>query len=184
MSIATAKEVYNFWFNENNEENWFEKSEEFDQEIEDRFYETWDAGRQGLLYEWRETLEGRLSEIIVLDQFSRNLHRGRALSYMQDSMALILSQHAMDHSDFEDLPLVEKNFILLPWMHQESKDVQNITEEIYLEIADDELTEIMYDHKNIIDEFGRYPHRNRALGRKSTPEEFDFLESNDLDFTK
>jgi len=184
MSIATAEEVYDFWFNEENEGNWFEKSEAFDKKIKNRFYDTWKAGRQGLLYEWRETLKGRLAEIIVLDQFSRNLHRENALSYAQDSMALVLSQHAMDYPGFEDLPLVEKNFILLPWMHQESEEVQKITEELYLELDDEVLIEIMYSHKNIIDTFGRYPHRNEAMGRKSSLEEVEFLETNDLDFTK
>jgi len=184
MSIATAEEVYDFWFNEENEDNWFEQSEAFDKKIKNRFYDTWKAGRQGLLYEWRETLKGRLAEIIVLDQFSRNLHRENALSYAQDSMALVLSQHAMTYSEFEDLPLMEKNFILLPWMHQESEEVQKLTEELYLELDDEVLIEIMYSHKNIIDTFGRYPHRNKAMGRMSSAEEEEFLETNDLDFTK
>jgi len=184
MSIREAKEVYNFWFNEDNQDNWFEKSEAFDKKIKNRFYDTWKAGRQGLLYEWRETLEGRLAEIIVLDQFSRNLHRENALSYAQDSMALVLSQHAMNCSGFDDLPLTEKNFILLPWMHQESEEIQKIAEQLYLELDDDVLVEVMYSHKDIIDTFGRYPHRNEAMGRMSSPEEDEFLETNDLDFTK
>jgi uncharacterized protein (DUF924 family) len=184
MKIASAKEVYDFWFNENNEEHWFEKSDAFDEEIYQRFYATWAAGRQGLLYEWRETFAGRLAEIIVLDQFSRNLNRGNALSYTQDKMALILSQHAIDHPEFDNQPLEKKNFILLPWMHAESKAVQEITEKLYLELADDFLTEVMYDHKKLIDAFGRYPHRNQAMNRQSTPKELEFLENNDLEFTK
>ncbi|MDN6161836.1 MAG: DUF924 domain-containing protein, partial [Atopostipes sp.] len=183
MSIVSAKEVYDFWFNEGNEEYWFEQNDAFDQEIEDRFYDTWEAGRQGLLYEWRETFEGRLAEIIVLDQFSRNLHRGSSLSYAQDQMALILSQEAMKEAEFSKQPLEKKNFILLPWMHSESKAVQEITEQLYLELDDAFNIKMMYQHKELIDQYGRYPHRNKAMGRTSTAEEIDFLENNDLAFT-
>lgn len=184
MSIVSAKEVYDFWFNEGNEENWFKQSDAFDQEIRERFYDTWDAGRQGLLYKWRDSFEGRLAEIIVLDQFSRNLHRGDALSYRQDKMSLILSQHAINHPEYEEQELEKKSFTLLPWMHSESKAIQKITEKLYLELDDDMHTEIMYDHKKLIDQFGRYPHRNKALNRKSTPEEIEFLKNTDLEFTK
>lgn len=184
MTIKSAKEVYDFWFNEGNEENWFQRSDAFDEEIRERFFDTWDAGRQGMLYKWRDTFDGRLAEIIVLDQFSRNLYRGNALSYAQDGMALILSQHAIEHPDFEKQTLEKKSFTLLPWMHSESKAIQKMTEKLYLKLDDELHTKIMYDHKNIIDQFGRYPHRNQVLGRKSTPEEIEFLASNDLEFTK
>lgn len=184
MNIVSAREVYDFWFNEENEENWFKKSDAFDDEIRTRFYDTWEAARQGLLYEWRETFEGRIAEIIVLDQFSRNLNRGTALSYSQDQMVLVLSQHAIECPEFEEQPLMKKSFVLLPWMHSESKDIQKIAERLYLKLDDDMHTEIMYDHKKIIDKFGRYPHRNKALGRQSTLDEIDFMKTNDLEFTK
>lgn len=182
MNSVTAKEIIDFWFHEGNEENWFQKSDAFDQEIRTRFYDTWEAARQGELYEWRKTFEGRLAEIIVLDQFSRNLHRGHALSYLQDPMALVLSQEAIQHSDFEKQPLERKSFTLLPWMHSESKAIQKITEKLYLKLDDELHTKIMYDHKKIIDAFGRYPYRNEVLGRKSTPEEIEFLENNEIEF--
>lgn len=184
MDIVSAQEVYDFWFNEGNEDNWFKQNDSFDDEIRTRFYDTWEAARQGLLYEWRETFEGRIAEIIVLDQFSRNLNRGSVLSYTQDQMALVLSQHAIAQSEYENLPFMKKSFVLLPWMHSESKEIQAITEKLYLNLDSEEHLKYMYDHKNIIDQFGRYPHRNKAMGRKSTQEEIDFLETNDLDFTK
>lgn len=184
MSIVSAKEVYDFWFNEGNEEYWFDKNKAFDQEIEERFYATWESGRQGLLYEWRDSFEGRLAEIIVLDQFSRNLNRGSSLSYTQDKMALVLSQHAIEHPEFLKQNLEKKSFVLLPWMHSESKAVQEITEKLYLELDDDLHTKIMYDHKKLIDKFGRYPHRNKVMNRNSTAEEIEFLNTTDLEFTK
>lgn len=183
MTIVSYQEVYDFWFNEGNEEFWFVRNDEFDQELKERFYGTWDAGRQGLLYEWRKTFEGRLAEIIVLDQFSRNLNRGNALSYTQDEMALILAQHAILHPDFEMQPLAQKSFTILPFMHSESKGIQKISEKRYLELGSEMHIKYMYEHKEIIDQYGRYPYRNKILGRKSTPEELEFLKKSDLDFT-
>ena len=184
MNIVSAKEVYDFWFNEDNEELWYTQSDDFDNEIRERFYETWEAARQGLLYEWRDTFEGRLAEIIVLDQFSRNLHRGSHLSYTQDEIALVLAQHAIEHPDYNKQPVNQKSFTLLPFMHSESKEIQKITEKLYLELDSDMHTKYMYEHKKIIDTFGRYPHRNELMNRTSTPEEIEFNNRNDLDFTK
>lgn len=184
MNIVAAKEVYDFWFNEGNEKLWYAKSEDFDNEIRKRFYDTWEAGRHGLLYEWRDMFEGRLAEIIVLDQFSRNLHRGNYLSYAQDQMALILAQHAIEHPDFDKQPLNQKSFTLLPFMHSESKGIQKISEKLYLELDSEMHTKYMYEHKEIIDRFGRYPYRNKIMNRTSTLEELDFIKGNDFDFTK
>src|SRR5699024_7519851 len=166
MKIVPAKEVYEFWINEENKKYWFERNEEFDNEIHQRFYETWEAACQGLLYEWRKTYEGALAEIIVLDQFSRNLNRGTMLSYTQDSMALILSQNLIEHyHEYKNRPEDEINFIYLTWMHSESKEIHKETEKLYLELDDEEATKYMYEHKKIIDRFGRYPYRNEMMGR-------------------
>lgn len=184
MNIASAKAVYDFWFNEGHEEYWFIRNDEFDKKIRDRFYETWEAASLGMLYDWRDSFEGRLAEIIVLDQFSRNLYRGSSLSFAQDSMALVLAQHAILHPEFQKQPLNQKSFTLLPFMHSESKEIQEISEKLYLELESDLHTKQMYAHKEIIDTFGRYPYRNEILGRKSTSEELEFIHGNDLSFTK
>ena len=185
MKIATPEEVYDFWFNEEHKAYWFESSEAFDHQIREKFYDTWEAARQGLLFEWRETYKGALAEIIVLDQFSRNLHRGTHLSFAQDSMALVLSQNLMkQYPEYKERSEEEISFIYLPWMHSESKEIQKTTEQLYLELGDEESIEIMYQHKEIIDRFGRYPYRNEAMGRTSTEEELAFIADNELGFTK
>lgn len=185
MNIATSEEVYNFWFSEDHKKYWFEKSADFDKEIQERFYDTWEAARQGLLFEWRENYKGALAEIIVLDQFSRNLHRGTYLSFAQDLMALVLSQNLMQqYPKYKERPEDEISFIYLPWMHSESKEIQKITEKLYLELGNEESIDIMYQHKEIIDRFGRYPYRNEAMGRTSTEEELAFIADNELGFTK
>lgn len=184
MNIASPKEVYDFWFNEGNEEYWFNQDNAFDKELRERFYGTWEAGCKGCLYDWRETFDGRLAEIIVLDQFSRNLNRGSSLSYAQDGMALILAQHAIQQPEFKAQPVNQKSFTIIPFMHSESRHIQKIAEKLYLELDSELHTKYMYQHKNIIDTYGRFPHRNKGLGRGSTQKELRFIQENDLDFTK
>ena len=111
-SIYTNKpwgNVLEFWFNSENESKWFIKSEEFDNGIKEKFYDVWKSGCEGLLYEWREDIYGRLAEIIVLDQFSRNLCRGKSCAFSQDTMALVLAQEAIKLKEFDELTQDEKN---------------------------------------------------------------------------
>lgn len=170
------KMVLDFWFDPDNRPYWFKKSEDFDRQIYDNFYEIWKRGCQGLLSSWRERLEGRLAEIIVLDQFSRNLCRGRACAFTQDTMALVLSQEAIVHPGFPELSEEARKFILMPFMHSESYKIHEQAVALFEKYADRETLDYEYRHKEILDRFGRYPHRNEALNRKSTEEELEFLE--------
>lgn len=179
MTIASMEEVDQFWFVDHDEEDWFfNKTATFDQEIRQRFFDTWDAGRQGLLHPWRETFKGRMMEIIVLDQFSRNLWRGDARSYSQDGMAMILSQHLIKMPEFKKLSHKEQHLMLLPLVHQESKGIHQEILPIYQAMNNWEYEKREVKHKKIIDRFGRYPHRNEILGRLSTLEEVAYLKEN------
>jgi uncharacterized protein (DUF924 family) len=170
-----CKEVLDYWFDPGNRDSWFKKSEEFDSEIRDRFYDLWKMGAEGLLWPWRETLHGRLAEIIVIDQFSRNLFRDSPYAFSQDKMALVLSQEAIKHPDFTGMSQEERNFLLLPLMHSESARIHEQSVELFEKWASEETLKYEYLHKEILDRFGRYPYRNEALGRESTLEEIEFL---------
>ena len=176
------KEVLDFWFNPENKTNWFMKSDDFDNEMHSKFYEIWQRGCQGLLSDWRATIHGRLAEIIVLDQFSRNLCREKSCAFTQDGMALVLAQEAIKHPEFKNLSQDEKRFILMPFMHSESREIHKQAVVLFEELGDDETTKYEYLHKEIIDRFGRYPHRNKALNRESTPEEIEFLKQPNSSF--
>ena len=179
LSVGTysPKPVLDFWFDPANVELLFAKNDAFDQAIRDQFYEVWEAGCQGLLYPWRSTLYGRLAEIIVLDQFSRNLMRGDARAFAQDPMALILSQEIIKHPEFRYLTPQEKAFALLPLEHSESAGIhERLAEPLFKAYTDDFTYGYELKHKVIIDRFGRYPHRNEILGRPSTIEEIAFLQ--------
>lgn len=169
------KKVIDFWFNPDNTPFWFKKSEEFDEKIKNNFEDIWKEASEGLLFEWRQTIEGRLAEIIVLDQFSRNLCRNSPLAFAQDSMALVLAQEALSKPEFSELTTEKKKFMIMPFMHSESEGIHKEAVKHFEELGDDYTTKYEYLHKDIIDRFGRYPHRNEVLNRESTQEELEFL---------
>lgn len=167
--------VLKFWFEEAGPSKWFIKDDEFDQSIRDRFSDIHSRAVGCELFEWRTSPKGRLAEIIVLDQFSRNMFRGSPLAFANDQMALTLAQEAVSLEVDKQLEPAESGFIYLPFMHSESKYIHEIAEKIYRQQENQSGLEWELKHKAIIDKFGRYPHRNEILGRESTPEELEFL---------
>lgn len=177
-----ATTVLDFWFKEISPELWFKKDEQFDQTIKNRFAQLWQAATQGELAEWRKTIYGRLAEILVLDQFSRNLHRHSHLAFAYDSMALALAQEATKDSGFYQLSRLEAGFLLMPYMHSESMFIHKQAEILFKNYGTDNNYQFELKHKAIIDRFGRYPHRNAVLNRQSTPEELEFLKQEGSSF--
>ena len=171
--------VLDFWFREATPRQWWAKSEEFDRLIEVRFAALLASAARCELHAWRSTARGRLAEIIVLDQFSRNIHRHHpaAFAFAQDSMALALAQEAVSAGLLFKLDAEECGFLLMPYMHSESPAIHMLAVALFSQpgMADNLAFELR--HKAIIDRFGRYPHRNALLGRVSTPEEIAFLQT-------
>lgn len=171
----SARDVINFWFEEIEPKQRFKKDLEFDQLIKDRFGDLHDRANRGLLYTWREHPLDALAEIIVLDQFSRNMYRDTPGAFASDTLALVLAQEAVRRKLDAELNSSQKCFLYMPFMHSESAEIH----EIALFLFDQEGLEDNYNyevkHKEIIDRFGRYPHRNAILGRESTEEELEFL---------
>jgi uncharacterized protein (DUF924 family) len=170
------QKVLQFWFEETSPESWWKKDSDFDNLIRDRFGTLLQQAAQGELSGWRETAPGRLAEIIVLDQFSRNIHRDTARAFAQDGMALVLAQEAIAAGADQMLPATERSFLYLPFMHSESPLIHQQAEALYRANGLQGNYEFELKHKAIIDRFGRYPHRNSILGRKSTTEELEFLQ--------
>ncbi len=172
--MITPQTVLNFWFAPETQPLWFAKSDDLDQYIQTHFAELWQRAAHSELFEWRETAHGRLAEIIVLDQFSRNLHRNHPLAFAQDNMAVALAQELLRLPDFQTFTASEKHFALMPLMHSESRVIHAQAESLFAQYAPHAL-DFELKHKVIIDRFGRYPHRNAILGRVSTAEELAFL---------
>ena len=169
------KQVLDFWFDPENKEFWFSKSDEFDLELEEKFGHTLQQAMQCELWTWRETAEGRLAEIIVLDQFSRNLFRDHPASFAQDPLALSLAQEAVRLGLDQQLAPDQRCFMYMPFMHGESKIIHAQALQLFEALGNPMNLDFELKHKTIIDRFGRYPHRNQILERESTPEEVEFL---------
>lgn len=182
MAVATAQDILTFWFEESTSSQWFVRDDAFDATIRDRFADTHLAACAGELWHWRRTPEGRVAEVIVLDQFSRNLHRSDPRAFAQDGMALVLAQEAIDTGDDEKLSTTQRRFLYMPFMHSESGVMHEMAMKLFISIGDEHSLKYEKLHKKIIDLFGRYPHRNAVLGRETTPEEEAFLEKPDSAF--
>jgi len=172
---AGAREVLDFWFQELKPADHFRKSSELDARIQHRFQARLEEALRGELYPWRENSGGRLAEILVLDQFSRNVHRDDPRAFSGDGMALILAQEMVRLRWDQDLPIERRAFVYMPYMHSESSVIHLEAVRLFSQKGLEFNLDFEHRHKAIIDRFGRYPHRNQTLGRVSTPDELEFL---------
>lgn len=170
------QQILNFWFDEITPAMWWKADPEFDNQIRQRFLPLLEQASRGELYEWRSEPKGRLAEVIVLDQFSRNIYRNTAQAFAHDAMALVLAQEAIAAGAGNALTQTERVFLYLPFMHSESRLIHVWAERLFRENALQDNYNFELRHKAIIDRFGRYPHRNEILGRISTAEEIEFLQ--------
>ncbi len=169
------REILRFWFEEIDPSKWWAKNDDFDQLIRERFSGVHAQATRCELFEWRAEIRGRLAEIIVLDQFSRNMFRGSPLAFASDALALALAQEAVSAGADEALNSIERSLLYLPFMHSESLRIHEIALDLYRKNGIQSNLDFEIRHRRIIERFGRYPHRNAILGRQSTDEEIEFL---------
>ena len=170
-----AQAVLDFWFKEIDAKQWWTKSAEFDQLIASRFGSLHAAAARCELHPWRETPPGRLAEIIVLDQFSRNMYRDQPQAFACDALALALAQTAVATQADAVLEIQQRAFVYMPYMHSESLLIHSTAQTLFSQAGLESSLASEQHHKAILDRFGRYPHRNAILGRASTTEELQFL---------
>jgi len=175
-------EVLRFWFEELNHEQRFSGDAEIDAMICDRFSDIRAEVAAGEFWKYRTDGHAYLAEIVVLDQFSRQLFRDSGESFAYDGMALTLSQHAIAAGLDQQLDQAERMFLYMPFMHSESRLIHTEAVPLFESLGIEEVLKYEHIHKDIIDTFGRYPHRNERLGRETTNEEKDYLENNHEDF--
>jgi uncharacterized protein (DUF924 family) len=173
--MRTAEDVLRFWFVEHGKADWFGGKPEFDAELAAEFGDTHPHVALGETWQWRKTAAGRLAEIIVLDQFSRQLQRGAPEAFAQDKMALVLAQEAIAGGADQAVDPVRRAFFYLPFMHAESLLIQDEGVRLYEALGDAEQLDYMRKHREAIARFGRFPFRNKALGRESTAEELAYM---------
>ena len=171
------EEVLSFWFNETDPAQRWKKDAAFDQLIAERFTALLESAARCELYAWRLTPQGRLAEIIVLDQFSRNIYRNQPAAFAHDAVALALAQAAVEAGALTDLSPDRRQFLLMPYMHSESLAIHDAAATLFNNHCEAATIEFAKRHRDIIARFGRYPHRNAILDRPSTAEELDFLQA-------
>jgi len=174
--MTSDQAIIDFWFDEIDPASWWRKDADFDARIRRRFQDVHSAAAAGEFSAWRDRPQGRLAEIIVLDQFSRNLYRDDPRAFACDGMALVLAQEAVRGGYDRELYPLMRAFVYMPYMHSESAAIHEQAVKLFDQPGMESNLDFEYRHKEIIDRFGRYPHRNDVLGRISTAEELAFLQ--------
>ena len=175
LATLQPQPILRFWFEVLTAKQHFGKDAALDETIRARFGDTLEAAARCELYAWCATAAGRLAEIIVLDQFSRNVYRATKQAFAQDALALVLAQKLLASTQDRSLPDAQRVFAYMPYMHSESALVHTQANELFTQLGIQDNLNFELRHKAIIDRFGRYPHRNALLGRTSSAEELAFL---------
>jgi uncharacterized protein (DUF924 family) len=187
----TPEDVLTFWFGAvgsaplANASVWYKKDDAFDRDVKDRFESALQLAARGALDVWKASPRGRLALVILLDQLSRNMFRGTPRAFAQDARASESTLESIAAGDEQALTIVERSFLYMPLMHAEDIDLQrkgieafdrlkNDAPEDFKKFAENSV-DYMKKHAEIVERFGRFPHRNAILGRASTPEEIEFL---------
>jgi steroid delta-isomerase-like uncharacterized protein len=183
---SLPEEVLQFWFGREGDpgygefrEEWFRKDENFDREVRDRFGDLHANAAAGELESWKEEPKSCLAFVIVLDQFSRNMFRGDGRTHATDGDALEASKHAVEQAFDRELPPIQRAFLYMPFMHSENVEDQKLSVELFKSLAEEpdapDFQKYAVGHMEIVERFGRFPHRNAILNRTSTQEEIEFL---------
>jgi uncharacterized protein (DUF924 family) len=190
---SKADDVLDFWFGRASEpgygefrDEWFRKDPEFDARVSDQFAGLYEEAAVGELDGWRDDARSCLALVIVLDQFPRNMFRGDGRTHAADAAALESSRYAVEHGLDRELPAFQRMFLYMPFMHSENREDQRRSVELFGRLADEpgapDVTSYAAGHRDIVERFGRFPHRNGILGRETTSEEAEFLKTEGSSF--
>lgn len=172
-----SKDILDFWYTPPMPQHWFNSTPAIDAEIRQRFEQTWEQAKAGELDAWKATPEGCLALCIVLDQFPLNMYRGEARSFATEQAAVAVTKHALAQGFDQQLPPERVMFLYMPLMHSEHLDDQEASVRLFSAVGLVENARFAEHHRGIVQRFGRFPHRNAALGRESTPAELEYLNS-------
>jgi uncharacterized protein (DUF924 family) len=183
--MTTPRDVLEFWFAPAAQALWFERNTAFDDEIRRRFATAVQTAQAGQMDSWQQSPEGALALLLVLDQFARNIHRGSAKAFLGDERARAIAGQALARGFDQQLPFHRQRFFYLPFEHSEQLADQHRAIELFTRALEQaapedreaaiEQLEYAHRHRVVIERFGRFPHRNEALGRPSTEDELAFL---------
>lgn len=175
--MKNPTDILAFWFSPRVAADWFRRNPQLDDGIRREFGETYALARANKLAAWSNSAEGALALVILLDQFSRNMFRGAPAAFAADTQALASAHAAMARGFDRKVAKEQRHFFYMPFMHSEQLDMQEKSVELFQELGDEGGIDYAIQHRDIIAEFGRFPHRNQMLGRVSTLEEIEFLKA-------
>ena len=171
------EEILGFWYSHEMADHWFDSTPEIDRQIRERFEPVWEQAARGELTAWRESAEGCLALVIVLDQFPLNMFRSEAKGFSTEHLAIEVAKHAVRKGFDLQIPRERLPFLYMPLMHSEALSDQDLSLRLFEEAGLEESARFARHHREIVARFGRFPHRNAILGRESSVEELDYLES-------
>lgn len=171
----SSAECLEFWFSAESEPYWFQKSPEFDRRVAESLGDLAAAAALGALDRWQETAEGSLALVLLLDQVPRNLYRNSTKAYAQDEKARAVTRHALALGQDLRVPPERRSFLYMPLEHSESLADQYLSVALFGALPNRELVKWAEAHLVLIERYGRFPHRNAVLGRRSTPAEDAYL---------
>ncbi len=171
------QEIIDFWFSDDVQKFWFNSTPEFDRLLRERFQETWELAGRGELDHWMQSAEGCLALVIVLDQFPLNMFRGLAQGYATEARSREVAQAAIEQGFDQPLAPGQRSFLYMPFMHSEDLADQQLSMRLFAQPGLEGNLRFALHHHGIVEKFGRFPHRNEVLGRRSSPAEIDYLKS-------
>lgn len=177
MAQVTPQDILDFWFSEATEAHWFVRSDDLDKEIIRRFSTIYEQAVDGALSSWKADARSALALTLIFDQFPRNMFRGSPKAFASDPLACALSKYALEHDYDKAVDEKARQFFYLPLMHSENVEDQEHCVKLYKALGNDFALGFAKEHRDIVRDFGRFPHRNAVLGRENTAEETEFLKT-------
>ncbi len=179
MEAMQAQDIIDFWFAADTRKLWFDSTPGFDAELRERFLSTWQRARDGELDDWMQSADGCVALAVVLDQFPLNMFRGSVESYSTEARAREVARTAIERGLDGGLQAERKAFLYLPFMHSEDLEDQRLALRLFDQPGLESNLRFARHHHDIVARFGRFPHRNAALGRDSSEEEIAYLNSDE-----
>ncbi len=171
------KNIIDFWFADDTRKLWFNSTTAFDQRLRESYLETWKQASAGELDHWMQSADGCLALVIVLDQFPLNMFRNQAQSYATEAQSREVARLAIERKFDQTLDADRKAFLYMPFMHSENLEDQELALELFEQPGLESNLRFAHHHRDIVAKFGRFPHRNEALNRKSSEAELAYLNS-------
>lgn len=173
----TAEQIIEFWYSDRIKSQWFNSTEKLDKEIKDNYEAVWKEAIRGEYNDWKESADGCLALAIIFDQLPLNMFRGEVESFSTEGMAIKVSKHAIEKGFDQTIAKDKVAFLYMPLMHSENLENQNLSVSLFEKAGLKENAKFAEHHRDIVQEFGRFPHRNEILRRESSQSEIDYLNS-------